>query len=334
MTAEPAAPALAVGGAAAVWHNRWVRFALRRAGRLVVSLWVVVTAAFSMIHLIPGDPVRASMGITASPAAVEARREALGLNRPILDQYASFIKGIFTGQLGDSIYLRTTVWDTLTARAPATMSLAGLAFVVALLIAVPVGLTMAVITRRGRAPKAELGFVGTTVVLGAIPDFIYCSIFAAVLGARLGWLPVANTGTTSSFVIPVLALALPPAAVLTRIIRVEVLGVMNTDYVRTARAKRLPAWRIYLLHALPNAVTATLTLGGMLLAGLMIGTVLVENVYTWPGLGQTLVAAITGNDYPLAQGIILFFGVGVLVINTVVDVALALLDPRSTVSEG
>jgi peptide/nickel transport system permease protein len=318
----------------AFWQHPWVRFAIRRTGRLIVSLWVICTAAFLIIHFIPGDPVRAALGITASPEVVEARREALGLNLPLWEQYLRFWQGLFTGDLGESIMNRLPVWDTIGRRLPATLSLAIPAFIVSLGLAIPIGVAMAVFTRNGRHRRAELGFVGTSVVLGSIPDFVYGFAFVALFGVTLRWLPVAGRGSLASYIMPVMALSMTSIAVLSRIVRVEVLGVMRTDYVRTARAKRLPAWRVYLKHALPNAVTATLTLGGMLLAGLVAGTVLVENVFAWPGLGSTIVTAISSKDYPVAQGVILIFGIAVLGINTIVDLLLALLDPRSIVSEG
>jgi len=329
-TAKAAAPHRVL---TAITHNRWFRFAVRRGGRLIVSLWVVVTAAFAMIHLIPGDPVRASLGMNVTPEVVEARREALGLNRPLWQQYTGFIKGIFTGDLGQSIMSRLPVWQTIATRLPATLSLAVPAFLVALIVAIPLGVGMAVLTRNGRHRRTELGFVGSSVVLGTIPDFVYGQIFIAVFGVTLHWLPVALRSGPASYILPVAALAIGPTAVLTRIVRVEVLAVLQTDYIRTARAKRLRRWRIYLRHALPNAVTATLTLSGMLLAGMIVGTVFVENVFAWPGLGQTVVSAITTKDFPVAQGVILMYGLAVIVINTVVDLALAILDPRSTVSE-
>jgi len=262
-----------------------------------------------------------------------ARREALGLNRPLWQQYLGFFKGLFTGDLGQSILTRRPVWQTLATGLPATLSLAVPAFLLALLIAVPLGVSMAVVTRQGRARRTELGFVSTSVVLGAIPDFLYGCIFIAAFGVGLHWLPVAGRSGPASYIMPVVALAFGPIAILTRIVRVEVLAVLQTDYIRTARAKRLRRARIYLRHALPNAVTATLTLSGMLLSGMIIGTVFVENVFAWPGLGQTIVTAITTKDFPVAQGIILIYGFGVIVINTVVDLILAILDPRSTVSE-
>jgi peptide/nickel transport system permease protein len=155
-----------------------------------------------------------------------------------------------------------------------------------------------------------------------------------VFGVRLGWVPVAGQSGPASYVLPVMALALGPAAVLARIVRVETLTVLQADFIRTARAKRLPDRLVLARHALPNALTATLTLGGLMLSSLVVGTVLVESVFAWPGLGSSMVASIVGRDYPVAQGVVLVYGAGVLLVNLLVDVALALLDPRSTIREG
>ncbi|MDH2412906.1 ABC transporter permease [Nocardioides sp. CER19] len=318
----------------AAWlRNRWVRFAVRRTGRLLVSLWVLVTASFLMIHFVPGDPVRAALGLTAPADLVAAKREALGLNDPLLTQYVHYLGNLLHGDLGESIQSQLPVAETIGQRLPATASLAFLAFGVAIAIAVPVGVAVAVATRRGRRRRTELAFAGTSVVLGAIPDFLLGVALVAVFAVNLGWFPVAGRDGASSYVLPVLALAIGPAAVLARIVRVEMLTVLETDYIRTARAKRLPALRIHLRHALPNAVTATLTLGGMLLASMVAGTVLVENVFAWPGLGSTIVQSIVSKDYPLVQGTVLVYGVIVLIVNNLVDVALAVLDPRSTIGD-
>jgi peptide/nickel transport system permease protein len=298
-----------------------------------VSLWVLVTVSFLMIHLVPGDPVRAALGMTAPTELVEAKRQALGLNDPLLTQYVHYLGNLLHGDLGESITTQLPVSETISQRLPATASLAVLAFLVAIAVAVPLGVTVAVATRRGRRRRTELAFAGGSVVLGAIPDFLVGVALVAVFAVGLGWFPVAGRTDASSYVLPVLALAIGPAAVLARIVRVEMLAVLETDYVRTARGKRLPARRIYLRHALPNAVTATLTLGGMLLASMVAGTVLVENVFSWPGLGSTIVQSIVTKDYPVVQGTVLVYGLGVLVINTLVDVALAVLDPRSTIGE-
>ncbi|WP_284744646.1 ABC transporter permease [Amycolatopsis sp. RTGN1] len=311
----------------------WVRFGLRRLGRLLVSLWVLVTASFAMIHLIPGDPVRGALGPTAPVALVEARRHALGLDDPITTQYLHYLKGLFTGDLGTSLSSQLPVVDVVSQRLPATLLLAVFAFLAAVVVAIPLGVAMGVLTRRGHGRRTELAFTTTSIVVATVPDFLIGVGLVYFFGIRLGWLPVAGNDSASAYVLPVVSLAIGPAAILARIVRVEMVGVLEADFVRTARAKRLPARTIYLGHALPNAVTAALTLGGLLLSAMVAGTVLVENVFAWPGLGSTIVQSILTKDYPVVQAIVLVYGAGVLLTNIVVDVALALLDPRSTIRE-
>lgn len=313
--------------------SAWLPFARRRAVRFLTSLWVLVTAAFLMIHLIPGDPVRESLGLTAPPDVVAARREALGLNDPLPVQYWHYLTGLFRGEFGTSLISGTPVADLIGDRLPATLQLAVSAFLVVIVVAVPLGVVMAVLTKGGRNRGGELAFTSASVVLAAIPEFLLAVGLVSLFAVQLGWLPVAGNDAPGSFVLPVLALAAGPAAVLARIVRVELLSVLGTDFVRTARAKRLPARLVYVRHALPNAVTATLTLGAMMLAALVAGTVLVENVFAWPGLGSTIVGSIQQKDYPAVQGIVLVYGAGVLLVNLAVDVVLALLDPRSTIRE-
>ncbi len=316
-----------------VRSHAWVRFGARRLWRLLVSLWVLVTASFLMIHLIPGDPVRAALGPTAPASLVAARRESLGLNDPIWLQYLHYLQGLFTGDLGTSFITQLPVAETIKQRLPATLELACLAFIVAVAVAVPLGVAMGVLTRRGHGRRTELAFTTSSVVLGIIPDFLIGVGLVYVFGVSLGWLPVAGNDTPSAYLLPVLALAIGPTVILARIIRVEMVAVLEADFVRTARAKRLPAPTIYLGHALPNALTASLTIGGLLLSSLVAGTVLVENVFAWPGLGSTIVSSILNKDYPTVQAIVIVYGVGVLLVNTVVDVVLAFLDPRSRIRE-
>lgn len=314
-------------------ENAWLRFAVRRAWRLLVSLWVLVSAAFFMIHLIPGDPVRAALGTMAPQGLVDARRQELGLNDSLWVQYQHYIRNAVTGHWGTSITTRVPVSQIIGERLPATVELAGYAFVVTLGLSVPLGVGMAVLTRGGRRHRTELAFTSLSVVLATVPEFLLAVGLVSVFGVGLKWVPVAGRGDASSYIVPVLALAAAPAAVLARIVRVEMLSVLGADYIRTARAKRLAASRVYLRHALPNALTATLTVAGLLLATLVAGTVLVENVLAWPGLGSTIVSSILSKDYPVVQGIVLVYGLGVLLVNLAVDVVLATLDPRSTIRE-
>ncbi|SDD14713.1 ABC transporter permease [Nocardioides lianchengensis] len=323
----PATPRVGAG------VHPWVRFGVRRLGRLLVSLWVLVTASFLMIHLIPGDPVRGALGPTAPASLVAAKREAMGLDDPILVQYWHYLQGLFTGDLGTSLISQLPVSQIVSQRLPATLQLALLAFLVAVAVAVPVGVSLGVLTRAGHGRRTELVFTTGSVVLGTVPDFLLGVGLVYVFGVQLDWLPVAGNDSASAYVLPVLALAIGPAAILARIVRVEMVAVLEADFVRTARAKRLPRRTIYLGHALPNALTASLTLGGLFLSSMVAGTVLVENVFAWPGLGSTIVSSILTKDYQVVQAVVLVYGVGVLLVNTLVDVALALLDPRSTIRE-
>jgi peptide/nickel transport system permease protein len=316
-----------------VADNAWLRFAVRRLGRLVVSVWVLITAAFLMIHLIPGDPVRAALGTTAPAVIVNARRAALGLNDPLWLQYVHYLRDLVTGRMGVSMTSGLPVTQVIGERLPATLELAALAFAVAIVISIPLGLVTAVLTRGGRRRQTELVFTSTSVVLAAIPEFMLAVGLVFVFGVHLGWVPVAGRSGPVSYILPVLSLSIGPAAVLARIVRVEMLAVLQTDFIRTARAKRLPNHLVYLRHALPNALTATITISGLLLSGLVAGTVLVENVFAWPGLGSTIVGSILAKDYPVVQGVVLVYGLGVLLVNLAVDVALAVMDPRSTIRE-
>src|SRR4051794_1290652 len=284
-----------------------------------------------MLHLIPGDAVRAALGPTAPPALVAAKREEMGLDDPILVQYWHYLQGLFTGDLGTSIVSQLPVSEIVSQRLPATLELALLGFVFAVAVAVPLGVVMGVVTRRGHGRRTELAFTTTSVVLGIIPDFLVGVGLVYVFGVKLGWLPVAGNDTPSAYVLPVLALAIGPAAILSRIVRVEMVAVLEADFVRTARAKPVPNRTVYLRHALPNALTASLTLAGRLVRGLLPGTVLVDNVFPCPALSSPVVSSILNKDYQVVQAIVLVYGAGVLLVNTLVDVALALLVPRSMI---
>jgi peptide/nickel transport system permease protein len=330
-TPTPSTPATLTGRIAGIRLGPWTAFLLRRTGRLAVSLVALVTASFLMIHLVPGDPVRAALGITASPETVAARKHELGLDRSLFAQYGDFVRGIFNGDLGQSISARVPVSQMISDRLPATLELALTAFVLSMLIAVALGMAMAVYTRNGRHRRGELGFIGTTGAIVAIPEFLLAVGLTSVFAVSLGWFPVALRGGPDSYVLPVLALSITPIAALSRIVRIEALRVFDADYMRTARAKRLPARLVYARHALPNLLTSSLTLGGLLLSGMLAGTVLIENVFAWPGLGMTIVQAILQKDYPLVQGMVLVYGAAALAINFTVDIAVAAADPQSTI---
>ncbi|MDL9980967.1 ABC transporter permease [Microbacterium candidum] len=331
MTSTTATRAILIRSARS--RSPWLSFLTRRAGLFFLSVWVLVTATFLMIHLVPGDPVRAALGLAAPAELVNARRAALGLDQPLIVQYFTYLGNLAHGNLGVSMITNQPVSDIIATRLPPTLQLALLAVLVVLLASVPIGVSMAVATRAGRRHGLELGFAIVTVVFAAIPEFLLAVGLVYFFAVQLGWFPVAGYGGPIFFVLPVAALAIGPIAVFSRLVRVEVLGVLGQDYIRTARAKRLHPVRVYTRHALPNAMTATLTLTGLLLAGMVTGTVLVENVFAWPGLGTMIVQSILTKDYPVVQAIVLVYGMAVLLVNLVIDIGLAVLDPRSTIKE-
>ncbi|MGW1230821.1 ABC transporter permease [Streptomyces sp. NPDC001515] len=314
-------------------RHPWTVFLGRRGARLLLCLAVVLTASFAMIRLVPGDPVRAALGVDASPGLVAARRQALGLDAPLLSQYGRYLGGLLHGDLGTSLVTGTPVAELVRTRLPATLEIAGLAFLTTLAVALPGGLIAAVRTRDGRRPRTETAFTVGTAGLAGVPDFVLAAGLTALLSVGLRVLPVAGAAGVESFVLPVLALSLAPTAVLLRVVRVEALKVLGEDFMRTARGRRLSPARRLLRHAAPNTATAALTVAGSLLPALIAGTVLVEKVFAWPGIGSALAQSVVAQDYPVVQAMVLVLGTSVLLAGLLVDVVLAVLDPRSAIRE-
>lgn len=309
-------------------RQRAARFG-RQAVRLTLSLWALATLSFLLVHLIPGDPVRASLGLTAPIELVEARRSALGLDRPVIEQYASYLGDLARGDLGQSFMSQLPVVDIIAQRLNNTLLLSSLALICVLLAGVPIGLWAAVRLHAGGRAADGAFQIGSSLAV-AMPEFITATMLAALFAVTLGWLPVAGQAGPASYIMPVFALALAPTAALARVVRIEALQLLAADYFRTARAKRLGWRRLYLNHLLPNCLTATLSVGGLIFTGLVAGTVLVENIFAWPGLGSAIALSIIQKDYPLTQGLVLTFGIIILSIHLGVDILIAALDPRSS----
>lgn len=309
-------------------------FAVRRVGRLVVSLAIVLLAAFFVVHMVPGDPVRAALGPTAPASLVEATRVQLGLDRSIPQQLGDYVTGLLRGDLGTSIQSGRPVAEVIGSRFPTTLSLAAMGFVFAALASLPIGMAAALISRTRRGRAAGSGISGALGILIATPDFVLSVGLIAAFSMWLGLLPPAGWGEPRHVILPVLGLALGPMAYLARIVQVEMIKVLDSTYIATARAKRLPQRLILLRHALPNIVTATLTVGGLLLSGLVAGTVIIETIFAIPGSGTSLVTAVGTKDYRMIQGLVLVYAGMVLAVNLVVDLILITIDPRTTIAEG
>jgi peptide/nickel transport system permease protein len=308
----------------------WGAFLVRRLAGLTVVAVTLVAGTFLMVQLIPGDPARVVAGADATPADVERARHELGLDRPLVAQFGTYASGLLRGDLGDSFQTKEPVAGIIGDRLPFTAEIALLSVLVVLLLAVPIGLAVA--ARGSRRTDGSFTFV--TGMVGATPEYIIGTLLVLGFAIELGWLPAAGAETVSSMVLPVAALVLPATCVMARIVRREAAHVLAQDYMRTARGRRLPPLRLYARHALPNLLTATLTLGGLILAGLLGGTVVVESVFAWPGIGQRVVEALLVRDYPVIQGCVLTLGLLAALLNLLVDVVLALLDPRVLAGKG
>jgi peptide/nickel transport system permease protein len=306
---------------------------LRRVAQFLVSVFVLLTAVFAMVHAIPGDPVRNALGSKAPPEVVAADRHRLGLDRSLWDQYVHYLHGLLSGNLGESLITGLPVRTLMVRLMPATIELAVAAFVVAVVVAIPLGMLIGVVARDGKARPAHLAFAAITGIFSSIPEFLLAVGLVFVFAVSLAVLPVAGRAGFESYLLPVISLAAGPAALLARIVRVETQRVLGEEYMRTARSKRLPARLLYARHALPNLLTAALTVSGLALSSLLAGTVLVETVFAWPGAGNQLVQSVLAKDYPVVQAMGLFFGGSVLLINLAVDVAVAAVDPRSLIKE-
>lgn len=309
-------------------------FLLRRAGRALISLALVVIGTFLIVHLVPGDPVRAVLGPSATPELIAATRAELGLDKPAAQQFTDYVTGLPRGDLDVSLQSHREVGAILAERLPPTLTLALVSFVLAAVGALPIGIATAVSTRHRRRRRAGAAVVWLLGALIAIPEFLIAIGLVALFGITLSVLPVAGWGSPDQAVLPVAALAVGPMAYLARIVHVEMLAVLDMPYLTTARSKRLPARLIYWRHAVPNMITGALTAGGLVLTGMVAGTVIIETIFAIPGLGSTIVASITAKDYPMVQGVVLVYAILVLVLNLLVDLILATIDPRSSILEG
>ncbi|MDQ1007810.1 peptide/nickel transport system permease protein [Streptomyces sp. V4I23] len=306
------------------------RYLLRRLAGVAAVAATLVVLTFLMVRLIPGDPARALAGADASSADIARTRGELGLDKTLPTQFADYVGGLFRGDLGLSFQTREPVGDIIATRLPFTAELAFLAVLVVLALSVPLGLAVAA---RGRR-RTDNTFTFATGLVGAVPEYVLGTLLVLLFAITLGVLPAAGAEALPSLILPVAAIALPGTCVMARIVRREAAHVLAQDYMRTARGRRLPPLRLYTRHALPNLLTATLTLGGLILASLLGGTVIVESVFAWPGMGTRVVDAILARDYPVIQGCVLVLGLLAAVLNLLVDLVLGLLDPRALTGKG
>lgn len=314
------------------------RLLLTRLAALVATLLAASLVVFVVLDVLPGDPALLILGTGARPDTLAALRHQMGLDLPAWWRYLLWIGGILRGDWGISATYGVPVGDLIAARALVSLPLAVLAIVLSTLLAIPVGVAAA--ARRGRA--LDVSLMSAAQVGVAIPNFWLGLLLILLFSVQLAWLPAGGFAgwdkgigaALGSLLLPALALALPQAAILARVTRSAVLETLGQDYVRTALAKGLTGMAALWRHAVPNALIPVVTIIGMQFSFLLAGTVIIENVFTLPGLGRLIFQAIAQRDLVVVQDLVVLLAGSVIVVNFAVDLAYLWLDPRLTRGEG
>ena len=308
------------------------RYALRRLASLVPVLAVVGIVVFSLVHLTPGDPARVMLGQSASPERIAQLQSDLGLDKPLPVQFLTWAGDVLTGDLGTSVYSGGPVLDIIMDRLGPTASLTLLSMVIALLIAIP----SAVLAVWKRDSLLDPAFMSVSLVGISIPNFWLGIVLILVFPVTLGWLPVSGYAPLSAGLWPWLSHLLLPAAALSaqvsgliaRMLRDGMLEVINQNYVRTAHAKGVKERLVLTKHVFFNAMIPTTTVIGVCFASLLGGAVVIETIFAIPGVGGLVVESISRRDYPVLQGTVLFIALIYVLVNLLVDLFYAVLDPR------
>lgn len=309
-----------------------LQYALKRMGSLFISLIVASLVIFACIEIVPGDPASFMLGINAQPDTIAALRDELGLNQSLAQRYLSWIGGLVMGDLGTSYTYRSPVSAIVADRLQISLPLALYALSLTIVIAFPVGLLAA--AKRGSA--ADVTVMGATQLGIAIPNFWFAMLMVLVFAINLRWFsaggfPGWDTGffaAMKALTLPAIALALPQASILSRLMRSSLLDTLSEDYVRTARAKGLRRRQVMWHHALRNALIPVLTIIGLQFSFLLAGAIIIENVFFLPGLGRLVFQAITQRDLIVVESVVMLLVFAVIVVNFLVDLAYAWVDPR------
>lgn len=309
-----------------------LRYTIRRTLALVPALALVAVLTFLVIHIVPGDPAGAMLGTEATPERIAQLRQQLGLDKPLLRQFAEWAVRAMQGDLGQSFYLRQPVTESLMERLPLSLTLATLALVVSLAIGIPAGIVAAIFRNRA----ADAGVMAVAVLGISFPSFWLGLNFIYLFGVLLRWFPTGgyvplteNLGAgLRHLCLPSVSLGILQAALIARITRSSMLEVLQQDYVRTARAQGLSEFRVVARHALRNAMIPIITVVGLSFGILLGGAVIVETVFTLPGIGRLVINAVARRDYPIIQGALLLAATSYILVNLAVDLLYAYFDPR------
>lgn len=299
-------------------------FALRRMLLLIPQTLAVVTLIFIVFRLVPGDPALIIAGAGATQDQIEAIRRDLGLDRPVWTQYARFLADLAHGDLGRSLSLKLPVTEVLRKRLGPSLALMAASLVVTVLLAVPAGVVAAV---RPHGALAQ-AVMSTSILALSIPNFLVGMILMELLAVKWRALPAAGTGGIAFLLMPTLAVAARLVALVSRTTRASVVEVLGEDFVRTARAKGLSGRTVLYRHALQPALVPIITMIGIQAGYLLGGSIVVETLFAYQGIGQAMITAVSLRDYVLVQGITVFYVAGFLLINLIVDLSYAGVDPR------
>lgn len=308
------------------------RYILKRIGSLILSLIVASLVIFTIIEIAPGDPASFMLGINAQPETLAALRTELGLDASKPQRYFDWVRGMLVGDFGTSYTYRTPVSEMVADRISVSIPLALLALALSVVIAIPAGVYAA--ARRGQT--GDTAVLGATQMGVAIPNFWFAMMLVLVFAIHLRWFPSGGfpgwdksvTGSLKALTLPAIALALPQAAILTRVMRSALLDVLGEDFMRTARAKGLSPRQTLWRHGLRNAMIPVLTILGLQFSFLFAGTIIIEQVFYLPGLGRLIFQSISARDLIVVESVVMLVVFGVILINFIVDLAYVLVDPR------
>ncbi len=299
------------------------KYVLKRFLTAIVTTWLVATLTFFLMNMVPGGPFLSEKAIT--PQAQAAMEAKYGLDKPLSEQYTTYMSGLLKGDMGPSLKKRgRTVTQIIGEKFPTSARIGGLAIIVAVSIGVPLGAIAAY--NRGKLADNILMVLSTAGI--AVPSFLSSTLLMYILSTKLGLLSPLGIRDWTNYIMPVMALSLYPTFYMARLMRSSMLEVIGQDYMRTARAKGVSQFKAIFKHALRNAILPVITYLGPLLAALMTGSFIVEKIFNIPGLGSEFVGAITARDYPMIMGTTIFLATFVIVMNVLVDIAYALVDPR------
>lgn len=300
-----------------------LKYIVKRLLLALVTIWAVATITFFLMNLVPGGPFLSEKAI--SPQATAALEAKYGLDKPLLQRYATYMTDALRGDFGDSLKQRgRTVMDIISMKFPISARLGGISVLVALLIGIPLGCISAL--KRGKFLDSLISVVATCGI--AVPSFVICTLLMYFIGVKLHWLPTMGLSSWRHYIMPVAALAFYPTAYIMRLMRSSMLDVLGQDYMRTAKAKGLSGFVSLFKHALRNAILPVITYVGPMLAYTVTGSFVVEKIFVIPGLGGEFIKAINGRDYTLIMGTTIFLATLIILMNVVVDIIYKIVDPR------